>query len=259
MKRNFILFVIAPFSIFSLSKAMEETPTFRDACNKMAVAFTDFGLNYDNYSFNIDQKAETPEEYVPRWKVISTHIELTKDIQSNPDLAEFAANCCAAYAKCKGPEKLLAAYLTSGALILGVPSATILLAQNSPYYCLLSCASLVTALLAVATFDLPTKVANLVDNHPTKQAFSMACKKLIEQKRLQPLAMYYAFAQFIKHAPVEPQSQYAMIIQSLNEKNYSIQANIRTNSVETYIFDTSKKPAAQVACAFYPPQPQKQS
>lgn len=223
----------------------------------LVTAFTAFGMSADSYSISEDNHDLTPRENVRRWERLDKEIFFTRDICGHPDLTEFAAYCIAADVKNGGHLKAQLSRYGIGLSSLAAPLFS-QLSANSPHYCLIFVGTCLPAtILAINPCDITGRIFNAIDNRIATTAFTLACKKLVTERKFQILATYSAFAKLIKHAPVESDDQYKIIEQSLKEKECSIEAIIRANSVETTIFDSSQLPARKVASVFYPPVAQK--
>lgn len=247
MKKYFILLAIA--HILN-SIAMEDPQSMTGVYEKLESAFHAFGLSSEGYSINTYHPATTPDGNVPRWHVIGSHIEITKDIRSNPDLVEFATYCAAADVHNYGHTKRALAYVGSYAAAVGAPAITTYLSANNPACCSLILATSLPLLALVTPLGIDDKLFDAINTRLATAAFKKACQKLVEEKKFKPLATYYAFAKLIRHTPLSSNDQHWIIERSLNAKNYSIESVIRAKSVESYIVDSEDK---RVASSFYPP------
>lgn len=251
MKSTFICVALA--ILVSNSNVSMEKPT-ADPKPTFLAALKAFGLSDASYSVEAVGGQETPEPSIERWNVRENYIQFTKDIVNNPDLLTFAAYCSAAYIKNNSCAKSNFAYLASIAGNLNCVPAAIVLTHNHPHHCFIVGASVLAAFLA-AHFDLSGKIADSVKSRLETRAFDEACQKLIEEKKFKPIATYYAFSKLIKHAPVDHDTQWAIITKNLNENGFSIEAILRSNSVETRIqkleYQPGEKPAP-LASVFYP-------
>lgn len=166
---------------------------------KIVDAVTTALKNFDINPNSIDIATELESYDVPKWSCNSSEVFITEDMAIDPSLLTFVSHCAAADIKNRGYYKSISTPIAS----IGTPAGIGILAAcivpieyGAPIF-LSGLACSLTALFFARPLD------KALSAHFTKQAYAMACKKLIkDNKQLKPISVYLAYTHKWNHEPL---------------------------------------------------------
>lgn len=209
-------------------------------------AFESFGIKANNcliessifYCFYANG---IPDENVHQWTGEKKYVWLSRDISTNSGLTEFAAYCIASSVKNKNRQKSIYSFyaaMGTSLTLAGLPLAWTVSEVIRSSQCFIHnddlCNAYILGKLLVSGIPLwfnatantiPRILDDAFTNYFDAQAFTIACQKLIEQKKFKPLATYYAFAKLVKHRPLSQNGQLSIIEKELKNNNLSISSS----------------------------------
>lgn len=210
MKKVFILLLA-----FNFSRCME-LPLKTKISERIDKGFKAFGLD----CHEIDVYGST---YYPQrgnhWEGGNRCIFLTKAVQGNLDLSEFAGHCIAASVKNNHTNKSLLAFFGIQGVSYLLPPVLMLLQKDPLYSACLGIATLSFPLMFIST-RVCKKVDQTITNFFDLRAFSYACEKLVEQKNLKPLGTCYAFTSLMSQP--HQKDKISLIKECLAKNNLTI-------------------------------------
>ena len=188
----------------------------------MHEALTAFEINTPRSNFKITADHTTKHRNSwTKWGATSSSAFINAELALNPHLLEFVSYCAAAETKSRNDIKNIGALLTTlfGPTVVG--GILVPLMVPDEYRCWTALAGTITG-GAITEFAGGT-IVNYFGNHFDKQSFSLACKKLVAEEKIEAVGAYLAYLASKDHEPL-----------SRDQKNEIIRSTLESTVVYSF-------------------------
>lgn len=171
--------------------------------------------NFDINPNSIDIETQSASYNPPKWECGSSGVLITEDMAIDPSLLTFVSHCAAADIKNRGYYKSISTPIASiGAPAgIGILAACIVPIEYGAPIFLSGLACSLTAWFFARPLD------KALSAHFTKQAYAMACKKLIKDEQFKPISVYLAYTHiYDNHKPLTYDQKRESIRKALSDE-----------------------------------------
>jgi len=197
-----------------------EPPIRQRIENSVKTALKSFDSNKPVEIYLATRATPTPDTF--KWDTKPSQFFIGADLADHPNLLEFTTHCAAAHLVNNSYTKnRVASLVTFFAPTILLGTATVATFGETTTGALAGCVAI--SWLICSKLGLHQKI----QDHFYKQAYQAACKKLIDQNNMKPIASYTAYSLLIKHGPLTQETRNKIIKQALESKGYILEAEYK--------------------------------
>jgi len=209
---------------FKRKKAETETIIANSVSNALAA----FDLTSSDIEISTDHITMLFDKW-PKWGATSSSAYINARLASNPHLLEFASYCAAAKIKNANYTKTIcssiAPFLTlpfasaflSGHIVRSVAASYTSAESQMCLEVLAVVGGISAAVYGMAHLNLPDRIGNYFD----RQAFALACQKLVTQKKIEAMSAYLAYLSSNDHQPLSHDEKFNIMHHALENAQCS--------------------------------------